>query len=189
MFHVQNSKQGGNRPGGATTPSLATFSRGIIICGGSAVTEGKKQDVNLEPGQAGDLWRNTINQIPSTFGRLVYLASLRDPNTGRYQHHGLAQAFGDGEADAVLRDSHERTFSEWLCDGLERQKADLDLYLSSFQSDRSTIVATWIRLAPYRNLIPASAGDPERRLYLSDLEALLEILKAEHDVFGQSPDA
>ena len=34
------------------------------------------------------------------------------------------------------------------------------------------------RLAPYRNLMPASAGEPERRLYLADLEALLEIAQA-----------
>jgi hypothetical protein len=71
---------------------------------------------------------------------------------------------------------------------LEQQKADLDLYLSSFQADRRTILSTWIRLAPYRNLVPASARDPERRLYLADLEALLEILKAENDVSVPDPD-
>jgi hypothetical protein len=153
------------------------------------VIEGKRQDDNREHGAAANLWRNTLNQIPSTFGRLVYLASLREQNTGRYQHHGLAQAFGDGEVDAALRDSHEQTFSEWLCYNMEQQKSDLDLYLSSFQADRRTILGTWIRLSPYRSLIPASAGDPERRLYLADLEALLEILKVEHDVSGQNPDA
>ena len=149
----------------------------------------KGQTTDPERGAAADLWRNTLHQIPSTFGRLVYLASLRDQNTGRYQHHGLAQVFGDGEADAALRDSHDRTFSEWLCYNMEQQKADLDLYLSSFDADRRTILATWIRLAPYRSLMPAAARDPERRLYLADLEALLEILKAEHDVSGQDPDA
>jgi hypothetical protein len=151
--------------------------------------EGNRQGKNPAQGGAAELWRSTLSQIPSTFGRLVYLASLRDQNTGRYQHHGLAQAFGDGEAEATLRASHEQTFSEWLCYNLEQQKADLDLYLSSFQADRLTILGTWIRLAPYRGLIPASAGDPERRLYLADLETLLEILKAEHDVSGQNPDA
>jgi hypothetical protein len=151
--------------------------------------EAQRKKSNLERSAAADLWRNTLNQIPSTFGRLVYLTSLRDQNTGRYEHHGLAQMFGEGETDAALRDSHEETFSEWLCLNMEQQKAHLDLYLSSFQSDRRTILATWIRLAPYRSLVPASALDPERRLYLGDLEALLELLKVEYDVSGQGPGA
>jgi len=144
---------------------------------------------NLDRGAAADLWRHTLTQIPSMFGRLVYLASLRDQNTGRYEHHGLSQVFSGQESDQALRESHAQTFSEWLCYDLERQKADLDLYLSSFNVDKRTILATWIRLAPYRNLVPASARDPERRLYLADLEALLELLKNEHDVASPDPDA
>lgn len=138
---------------------------------------------------APDVWRRTLGQIPSTFGRLVYLASLRDQNTGRYEHHGLSQMFGEIETDRTLRESHEQTFSIWLGFDLERQKEDLDLYLSSLQADKRTIVVTWIRLTPYRNLMPTAVRDPERRLYLSDLETLLELLKNEHDVVAPDPDA
>jgi len=144
---------------------------------------------NSGRGAAADLWRHTLSQIPSTFGRLVYLASLRDQNTGRYEHHGLAQIFGEADADEALRESHARTFAEWLGYTLEQQKADLDLYLSSFQPDKRTILNTWIRLSPYRNLVPASVREPERRLYMADLDALLEILKAENDVADPDPDA
>lgn len=147
------------------------------------------REMNAGRGAAADLWRHTLSQIPSTFGRLVYLASLRDQNTGRYEHHGLAQIFGESDADEALRESHVRTFAEWLSYNLEQQKADLDLYLSSFQPDKRTILNTWIRLSPYRNLVPASVREPERRLYMADLEALLEILKAEHDVADPDPDA
>jgi len=138
---------------------------------------------------AADIWHHTLGQIPSTFGRLVYLASLRDQNTGRYEHHGLAQMFGEIETDRTLRESHEQAFSVWLGFDLERQKADLDLYLSSLQADKRTIVATWIRLTPYRNLMPTAVRDPERRLYLSDLETLLDLLTNEHDVATSDPDA
>jgi hypothetical protein len=136
-----------------------------------------------------DLWRHTLNQIPSTFGRLVYISSLRDQNTGRYEHHGLFQMIGEAEADQALRESHGHTFSEWLAKDLAGQKADMDLYLSSFHVDKRTVIETWLRLAPYRNLTPTDVQVPERRLYLTDIETILELLKHEHDVALQDPDA
>ncbi|MGB9604481.1 MAG: hypothetical protein ACP5U2_05315 [Bryobacteraceae bacterium] len=136
-----------------------------------------------------DLWRRTLSQIPTVFGRLVYLSSLRDPNTGRYEHFGLAQMFGEDEADRALRQSHLETFQEWLGFGLQRQMEDLDHYLAGLHRDPRTILATWSRVEPYRNLIPAAAREPERRLYLADLEALLELLKNEYGVAVPDPDA
>ncbi len=143
----------------------------------------------LERGAASDLWRNTLSQVPTVFGRLAYLSGLRDPNTARYQHCGLAQTFGQEEAERVLRESHEQSFSDWLCFTLEQQKADLDLYLASLNGTRKTIVETWIRLAPYRSLVPSAAREVERQLYEADLEAILELLKAECGAASPDPDA
>jgi hypothetical protein len=143
----------------------------------------------LERGAAADLWRHTLSQVPSVFGRMVYLCSLRDPNTGCYQHYGLAQSFGEEEADRVLRESHQASFAEWLCFNLEQQKADLDLYLSGLDGNRRVILDTWIRLAPYRNLAPSTTREVERQLYLTDLETILELLRAEYGVACPDPDA
>ncbi len=140
-------------------------------------------------GPAADLWRHTLSQIPSVFGRLVYLCSLRDQNTGSYQHYGLAQAFGEEEAGRVLGQSHQQAFSDWLCFTLEQQKADLDLYLSGLDGNRRTIVETWIRLAPYRNLVPSTTREVDRQLYLADLETILELLRSEYGVACPDPDA
>lgn len=149
----------------------------------------KKSRAALDHGAASDLWRHTFSQIPCVFGRLVYLASLLNSNTGRYEHHGLALVFGDDEANQTLCSSHEQAFREWLSFNLEQQKADLDLYLANLGVDRRTILNTWIRLTPYRNLVPASAQSQERRLFFADIEALLGLLKNEYGVVVQSPDA
>ena len=146
-----------------------------------------RSDLKLERGAAADLWRNTLSQIPTLFGRLVYLSSLRDSNSGVYDHYGLAQIFGTKEADRTLRQSHTQAFSAWLNLNLEQQKNDLEDYLTGLEEDVDAILATWIRLAPYRNLIPARAREVERQLYLTDLEVVLELLKFDHDVASPDP--
>jgi len=90
-----------------------------------------KPAVVFERSAASDLWRNTLSQIPSVFGRLVYLASLRNSNNGAYEHCGLSLVFGEDEANRALREGHVDVFTEWLAFNLEQQKADLDLYLAA----------------------------------------------------------
>jgi hypothetical protein len=145
--------------------------------------------VAFDRSAAGDLWRNTISQIPSVFGRLVYLASLRNPNNGSYEHHGLALVFGEDEAAKALKNSHTTVFAEWLSYNLEQQKADLDLYISGLYEDKRVVVETWLRLAPYRNLLPATVKAVERNLYLADFSALLELLRAANGVAALDLDA
>jgi hypothetical protein len=145
--------------------------------------------VAFERSAASDLWRNTISQIPSVFGKLVYLASLRNSNNGCYEHHGLALVFGEDEANKALKNSHSRVFAEWLSFNIEQQKADLDLYISSLFEDKRLVIDTWIKLAPYRNLLPASVRGMERRLYLADFTALLALFKAAYGVVEPDPDA
>jgi hypothetical protein len=88
-----------------------------------------------------------------------------------------------------LGESHLNGFSQWLCLTLEQQKADLDLYLSGLPGNRRTILETWIRLQPYRSLVPAAAREVERQLYMTDLETILELLKNEYGVVSPDPDA
>lgn len=143
----------------------------------------------LERDPVSDLWRNTLSQIPAVFGRLVYLAAVRNPNNGRYEHHGLSLVFGENEADRALRRSHVQTFSEWLCFNLEQQKADLMLYLSGLMDERRRVVATWLRIEPFRAMIPSSATKAESELYLADFRILLGLLRNEYGVSESDRDA
>ena len=138
---------------------------------------------------AADLWKHTLSQIPTLLGRIFYLASLRDPNTGRYEHHGLAAIYGEESAHETLTASHLSIFSEWLRFSLEMQKADLDLYLSSLAEVRRSVLTAWVQLTPYRNVIPALAAAADRELFLADLDALLAVLKNEYGVVLPDQDA
>src|SRR5665213_1975990 len=87
----------------------------------------------LERNALADLWKHTLSQIPSTYGRLAYLASLRDPNSGSYRHHGLSAAFGREDSTDALRKSHEDTFLEWLTLPLAAKDADFRTYFQSVE--------------------------------------------------------
>ena len=150
---------------------------------------GRESERPLERRAIDDLWRNTLAQVRTRFGRLAYLASLRDANTGTYQHHGLAFVFGAEESHQALFESHLRTFSEWLNLGLEEQKSDLDLYLGELQDERAKVIENWMRLKPYTAFLPATAKPGEKELYMTDLGVLLEILRSECGVAWPDPDA
>jgi hypothetical protein len=137
---------------------------------------GAKYDLRQRPSQ--DLWRRTLSQIPSIFGRLDYLSRLRDPHSGIYRHHGLGQVFGEEEAGRALRESHEASFRDWLALSLEHQRADLALFFSDLLVERQTLIETWLRLGHYRSVLPTSVAGPERTLFLADIETLLLALRS-----------
>jgi hypothetical protein len=126
---------------------------------------------------AAELWNRTVVQIPSVFGRLAYLASLRDPNSGQYQHFGFSQRFSEREADKTIRRSHSNIFTDWLCFSLEQQRGDLEIYLDSAEADRRTILANWREWPPYMNWIPTQTRTADRELFQSDLEIVLDLIR------------
>jgi len=135
---------------------------------------------------AGDLWRHTLARIPTLFGRLLYLSSLRNQSSGLYQHPALAQMIGDEEAGETLRRSHARVFQDWLCLNLEQQKADLQEYLAE-APDPAAVLADWEASNSNQSWAPSTAEAVERRLFLGDLETLLALLKREYGAASPDP--
>jgi hypothetical protein len=135
-----------------------------------------KPRTGLERSAAGDLWKNTLSKIPSLFGKLAYLASLRDPNSGIYRHHGLSMVFGREESSRVLRDNHEQAFFEWLNLSLAEKSADLGMYLNSLEDPPFTVLGHWSRSKTYSNHVPSATQEMERELFVKDLEALIETI-------------
>ncbi len=141
----------------------------------------------LERTASGDLWRHTLAQIPSLFGRLFYLASLRDSNSGIYRHHGLSTMFGREESSNALRHSHEESFHEWVKLTLREQYADLTAYLDGLEDPRPMVIDHWLKSRIYRTLAPDSARTPARELFCQELEALLETLRNDSGGAGKVP--
>ena len=88
---------------------------------------------------------------------------------------------GPEDADRSLCNSHHQVFQQWLAFSLAEQKSDLDEYLSFGSAPRYAL--------PYRKLVPPTACEVERQLYLADLETLLELLKFERGGAFSIPEA
>jgi hypothetical protein len=112
-----------------------------------------------------------LTNIPTVFGRLVYLASLRSSDSGRYYHHLLNHVLDLDESDRTLCHSHYQVFSRWLTFCLEEQKKDLEEYLNSGGVSDAIL--------NYPDLIPRTSREVERQLYLTDLETVTELLRIE----------
>jgi len=134
-------------------------------------------------------WQRTLSSIPTLLGRVAYLSSLRNVNTGSYEHFGLAQRIGDDEVDRILRRSHMTVFQEWLCFSLERQKDELEAYFSGLEGDRREIIASWLTLEPWNNWVPGESRDVERKLFNADLAVILELIRGECGVSSRDPDS
>src|SRR5579875_3008130 len=136
-----------------------------------------------------EVWTRDVFQIATYYGRLVYLAGLRNPDTGRYEHYG-SDNITRAEANRVLKRVHEEIFTEWVSRPLERKKADIELYIAGIdQVGRAELIDAWLRLTPYKNLVPGSIQGPERQKHISDFEAILELLKNVYGVASPNRNA
>jgi hypothetical protein len=124
-----------------------------------------------------DFTMTTLAAIPSLYGRLTYLASLRDLSSGRYNHEGLAALYPDAAIQEALQLCHEQIFERILENPLDQQEQDLRKCLEAMDSGVTTTVDHWRRLEAYRVLLPEDAPGYLRDLFCSNLRALLEILQ------------
>lgn len=62
----------------------------------------------------------TLAQIPSYFGRLLYLARCRD-REGSYSHLGMSLSYDPHEVSQLLRREHTKAWRAWLQLPLRKQ--------------------------------------------------------------------
>jgi hypothetical protein len=137
-----------------------------------------------------DLWLRDLSHIATSYGRLVYLAGLRNPDNGRYEYYGSTGNSSGIEANQGLKRYHEAIFRKWVGCPLETKKADIELYIAAIdQVDQAELIDAWLRLTPYKNLVPASIQGPEREKHVSDCEAILGLLKNVYGVAYPDRDA
>ena len=127
-----------------------------------------------------DFTATTLVAIPNLYGRLLYIASLRDLSTGHYEHSGLSAVYSPEAIQEALECCHHEIFQKILETPLAVQMEDLRECLEGMEGDFSSTISNWRRLESYRILPPGNAPDYLKELFFSNLRALLEILEAQN---------
>lgn len=123
-----------------------------------------------------DFTVNSLAGIPGAFARLIYVASLRDLSSGRYEHQGLAALYPEEAVQQALELCHEQIFERILEMPLEKQLEDLRNCLAAMEGGLPTVVSHWRQLEPHRVFLPENAPAYLKDLFYSNLRALLDIL-------------
>jgi hypothetical protein len=125
-----------------------------------------------------DFTSRTLAVIPSYFGRLYYLCSLKDPATGRYEHDGLKEIYPENSVQAALAHCHAELFSRILETPLSDQEGDVRKCLDSAGDELWNIVEAWRASRPFCSMCPEGFPAYLNDLFSSNMDALLAIIKA-----------
>lgn len=124
-----------------------------------------------------DLLRRSLSKISGDLARLIYLASTRDYNTGKYHHDGLAAHFQADVACQALELAHRQIFYRMAARSLEEMVAELELYINSSRQSREEVLQVWQKLEPYRVALPVDVNAAVAQLFVSNVRLALAILR------------
>jgi hypothetical protein len=133
-----------------------------------------------------DFSTRTLAAIPSDFGRLIYLASLRDSGSGRYSHAGLETLYPAADVQETLAKAHREICESILETPLSRQEEDLAFCLQGFEAAPEEVVSNWRELEFYRALLPFGMPDYIRKLFCSNIETLLSVFEKDRITIPQT---
>jgi hypothetical protein len=124
-----------------------------------------------------DLLRRSLSKIDGDLARLIYLASTRDYNTGKYHHDGLAARFQEEIAAQALELAHREIFGRIAACSLEELVNQVEIYVSSSRQGRDEVLQVWQKLEPYRVALPVDVNLAVAQLFVSNIKLALAILR------------
>jgi hypothetical protein len=124
-----------------------------------------------------DLRSRTLVQTSGPLDRMIYLASMRDYNTGLYVHQGLAARFSAEVACEALAGCHQECFRELISLGLKDLTEQLNVYMQSTGTGADDFLRTWRELEPYRVAVPVGTDSLVAQFLFSNLKVALAILE------------
>lgn len=123
-----------------------------------------------------DFTSRTLEAIPTEFGKLLYVASLRDLASGNYLHEGLAALYPETAVQQGLQFCHEELFLRIMELPLEQQEKDLRGCINGLDGEFWGKVSRWKQTEFHRLLVPTDLPAYLRELFHANVGALLQVL-------------
>lgn len=145
---------------------------------------GELKDERVEAARR-DLEDRTLARIQGDFARLVYLAAMRDYNTGEYHHEGLSQRYTSKSACSAIASCHREVFRRLISCSMRELVEELEIYTRS--NPAADVLSTWKRLQPFRVLVPLECSALTVRFFILNVRTALEVLTSRQHRAGQNP--
>jgi hypothetical protein len=130
-----------------------------------------------------------LNTFPNDLTRMLYLASLRDCNSGGYLHPQLSPRIGTEVADQALGACHDQVFQRLLTTPISEYVVQLEEYIRYTKAERRTVLNTWQSLQAYRATVPVLVPPVYCDLFCLNIELALTILKRQPPTDIRSQEA
>jgi hypothetical protein len=129
-------------------------------------------------GVAADILRALTVSLPNDLSRLIFLATLRDNNSGHYFHPDVARRFSERVADRAMLACHQRIYKQVVALSIEDLTDQLDLYVTTVPAPRERMIESWTKLKAYRATIPIDTDPISAEIFFMKVEVAVAILEA-----------
>ena len=127
---------------------------------------------------AEDISRALNISLPNDLSRLIFLATLRDNNSGHYYHPEVARRFSGEVADRGMLLCHRRIYEQVVALAIEDLTDQLDVYIATVPVPRGRLIESWTKLKAYRATIPMDTDPISAEIFFMKVEVAVAILEA-----------
>ena len=125
-----------------------------------------------------DILRALTISLPSDLSRLIFLATLRDNNSGHYYHPEVARRFSVEIADRAMLACHRQIYEQVVALALEDLTDQLDSYMATVQAPKERLIESWTKLRAYRATIPMDTDPISAEIFFMKVGVAVAILEA-----------
>lgn len=145
------------------------------------VTDDVVRIFNEQPGKNAaveDILRALRLSLPNDLSQMIFLATLRDNNSGHYYHPEVARRFSVEVADRAMLACHRKIYERVVALTLEDLTDQLDVYVATVRAPRERVIESWTKLQAYRATIPIDTDPISAEMFFMKIDVAVAILAA-----------